>query len=185
MKVTPLEIEGVLFIEPKVFGDDRGFFLETWSQERYSEAGAPSRFVQDNLSKSRRGVLRGLHLQNPHGQGKLVSAPLGRVLDVAVDVRVGSPTFGRWVARELSEENHAQLYIPEGCAHGFCVLSEVALFSYKCTDGYHPECEMSVRFDDPNIGIEWPDLEYSLSPKDEAAPRLSDIPQEALPQYQG
>ncbi len=183
MKVTELEIAGVYLIEPKVFGDDRGFFLETWAQARYAQAGIAQTFVQDNLSKSRRGVLRGLHLQHPHGQGKLVSAPLGRVLDVAVDVRVGSPTFGKWVAQELSEENHAQLYVPVGCAHGFCVMSEVAMFSYKCTDAYHPECELSIRYDDPAIGIEWPELEVSLSPKDEQGLLLADVPRDRLPIY--
>lgn len=183
MKVTELSIPGVLLIEPRVFGDARGFFVETWQRERYAEAGLKDSFVQDNLSRSVRGVLRGLHLQHPNAQGKLVSVPFGAVIDVAVDVRVGSPTFGKSVAVELSGDNHHQLWVPRGCAHGFCVTSEWALFSYKCDNAYSPKDEMSVRFDDPDLGISWPALQYSLSPKDQAAKRLCEIDPALLPKY--
>lgn len=183
MKVTETALPGVLLIEPKAFGDARGYFLETWSEARYREAGIAGPFVQDNLSKSRRGTLRGLHLQHPHGQGKLVSVAAGAVLDVAVDVRIGSPTFGRHVAYELSEENHRQLWVPAGFAHGFQVLSESALFSYKCTDLYHPEAELGVRFDDPAIGIGWHDGERIVSPKDEALPLLAAIDAGRFPRF--
>ncbi len=185
MKAVPTSLPGVVIVEPKVFGDARGFFKETWSAQRYAEAGVAETFVQDNLSKSSRGVLRGLHLQHPHGQGKLVQAVLGEVYDVAVDVRRGSPTFGKWVGVTLSEDNHRQLYIPPGFAHGFCVTSETALFSYKCTDGYHPECELGVLWNDPDIGIQWPVDEPSLSDKDRAYPVLGDIAAEVLPVFEG
>lgn len=183
MKVEQTAIPGLVIIEPRVFGDARGFFKETWSAERYAEAGVAQTFVQDNLSKSSRGVLRGLHLQHPHGQGKLVQAVQGEVFDVAVDVRVGSPTFGRWVGVTLSADNHKQFYIPPGFAHGFCVLSDTALFSYKCTDGYHPECELGVLWNDPDVGIEWPVTDPSLSDKDKAYPTLANIPKGALPMF--
>jgi dTDP-4-dehydrorhamnose 3,5-epimerase len=180
VKVTELEIPGVLLIEPKVFRDDRGFFLETFHRDRYRDVGIEVEFVQDNLSRSTRGVLRGLHLQNPVAQAKLVRCPLGRVFDVAVDVRVGSPTFGKWVGAELSDENQHQLFIPTGCAHGFCVVSDVALFSYKCSDLYSPSTEVGVAYDDPEIGIEWPLPDPVLSAKDRAHPRLADVPKERL-----
>lgn len=183
MKVTRTKLAGVLLIEPDVFGDERGFFLETWSHKRYEDVGIPETFVQDNLSMSRRGILRGLHLQHPFGQGKLVHVVMGEVFDVAVDVRVGSPTFGQWVGNTLSGENHAQMYIPRGFAHGFCVTSEVALFSYKCTDAYHRETELGVAWDDPDLGIEWPIASPSLSPKDLAFGRLRDLPRERLPNF--
>src|SRR5690606_25549683 len=141
MKVTRTKLQGVFVIDPDVFSDARGFFLETWSHRRYSEAGMPHTFVQDNLSRSARGILRGLHLQHPFGQGKLVQVMHGEVYDVAVDVRVGSPTFGQWVGTTLTADNHRQVYIPPGFAHGFCVVSEHALFSYKCTEAYHRETE--------------------------------------------
>jgi dTDP-4-dehydrorhamnose 3,5-epimerase len=181
MKVTPTEIPDVLLIEPRAFGDARGFFMETWAQERYEAAGVVDTFVQDNLSSSAHRILRGLHLQHPHGQGKLVSCVLGEVFDVAVDVRHGSPTFGRWVGFSLSSENKRQLWIPPGFAHGFCVTSEQALFAYKCTDGYHPETELGVSWDDPDIGIAWPITDPLLSDKDRAYPRLRDVPTERLP----
>ena len=168
-----------------MFGDDRGFFMETWNGRRYEEAGLPARFVQDNLSFSARGVLRGLHFQNPNAQGKLVSVLRGEVFDVAVDVRVGSPTYGRWVGAYLSADNKRQLYVPEGFAHGFVVTSEDALFSYKCTDYYDPETERSVLWNDPDIGIEWPLDVPTLSKKDEAALPLREIPEDALPRYIG
>lgn len=183
MRVTPLEIPELLLIEPQVFGDARGYFKETFHAERYKAAGMPLPFVQDNVSRSRHGILRGLHLQNPHAQGKLVSVLDGEVYDVAVDVRVGSPTFGRWVGVTLSAENHRQLYVPPGFAHGFCVTSEFATFVYKCTDLYHPECELGVAFDDPTLGISWPVKEPLLSEKDRKNPRLADIDPERLPRY--
>lgn len=183
MKVETTDIPGLVIIEPKVFGDARGFFKETYAAQRYAEAGVAEAFVQDNLSKSSRGVLRGLHLQHPHGQGKLVQVLDGEVFDVAVDVRHGSPTFGKWVGVTLSAENHRQFYIPPGFAHGFCVTSETALFSYKCTDGYHPECELGVLWSDPDVGIAWPVEAPSLSDKDKVYPHLADIPKDKLPVY--
>ncbi len=184
MKTIKTDIPGVLLIEPKVFGDDRGWFVETWQQERYAEHGMPGSFVQDNQAFSQRGVLRGLHLQHPHGQGKLVQVISGEVFDVAVDVRRGSPYFGRWVGANLSGENKHQFYVPEGFAHGYCVLSEEALFSYKCTDNYHPETQFSIRWNDPDLGIEWPLTENPiLSDKDRDAPYLRDLPEDMLPPY--
>ena len=181
MKVHPTSIDGLLRVEPRVFSDARGRFHETWAQARYREAGIPGPFVQDNLSHSTRGVVRGLHYQQPHAQGKLVSVPFGRVWDVAVDLRAGSPTFGRWEAFELSDEDARQLWIPAGFAHGFQVLSERAIFAYKCTEAYHPESERTVRWNDPALGVDWPLPDAVLSPKDAAAPLLADIPAEALP----
>ena len=167
MRVTPLELSEVLLIEPQVFGDERGYFKETFHAERYAQAGMPLPFVQDNASRSRRGILRGLHLQNPFAQGKLVSVSEGEVFDVAVDVRVGSPTFGKWVGTELSEENQRQFWVPAGFAHGFIVLSESADFLYKTTDYYAPEHERCIAWNDPHIGIAWPQgLEPKLSEKD-------------------
>jgi len=186
MKIIKTDIPGVLLIEPQVFGDERGWFVETWQQERYAEHGISGSFVQDNQAFSQRGVLRGLHLQNPHGQGKLVQVISGEVFDVAVDVRRGSPYFGRWVGVSLSGKNRRQFYVPEGFAHGYCVISDEALFSYKCTDNYHPESQFAVRWDDPELGIDWP-LTGSpvLSEKDKKAPCLCDLPEEMLPPYQG
>jgi len=181
VRVLRTELPGVLVVEPQVFGDERGFFMESFNGRRYREAGLPERFVQDNLSLSRRGVLRGLHFQHPRGQGKLVSVLRGEVFDVAVDVRRGSPTFGRWVGLSLSEENRRQLYIPPGFAHGFVVLSEAALFFYKCTEYYAPECERTVLWSDPEIGIGWPVEEPVLSEKDRKAPALREMPPGHLP----
>jgi len=175
MKVVATALPEVVIIEPKLFGDERGFFLETYQLDRYVEIGIAKPFVQDNLSRSRYGVLRGLHLQNPSTQGKLVSVLRGRVLDVAVDVRVGSPNFGRHVAVELSEENRRQLWVPRGFAHGFAVLSETADFFYKCDNPYSPKDEIVVRWDDPVIGIAWGIEQPSLAPRDAAAPVLADI----------
>ncbi len=183
MKVTPLEIPEVLLIEPKVFGDPRGYFLETFHEQRYAEAGISLRFVQDNVSRSSRGVLRGLHLQNPDAQGKLVQVLDGEVLDVAVDVRLGSPTFGRFVSAALSSQNHLQLWVPPGFAHGFVVTSESALFSYKCTALYRPEAELGIAWNDPDIGITWPSGEKTVSARDAAHPRLRDVPKERLPRH--
>jgi dTDP-4-dehydrorhamnose 3,5-epimerase len=181
MNVTPTDLPEVLIIEPKLFGDQRGFFVETYQLARYSDFGISRPFVQDNLSRSSYGVLRGLHLQNPMTQGKLVSALRGRVLDVAVDVRLGSRNFGRHVAVELSEENRRQLWVPRGFAHGFVVLSETADFFYKCDELYSPKDEIAVRWDDPAIGINWSVDNPSLSAKDVTAPLLSEI--KNLPVY--
>lgn len=183
MKVTAGKIPGLLIVDPVVHGDARGFFLETYSRDRYAEAGVSGDFVQDNLSSSRRGILRGLHFQHPRGQGKLCWVIEGEVFDVAVDVRVGSPTFGRWDGVTLSSENKRQLYIPPGFAHGFCVVSERALFSYKCTDFYSAENELGVAWDDEDIGIEWPIDAPLLSDKDRANPRLRDVSSDRLPRY--
>ncbi len=174
-----------MLVETMVFGDDRGFFMETYNAKRYTEAGFAEPFVQDNLSFSARGVLRGLHLQNPNPQGKLIYVLQGEVFDVAVDVRVGSPQFGEWAGVTLSGKNRRQLYIPEGFAHGFCVTSDTALFAYKCTDLYHAEAELSIAWDDPQIGIDWPVENPSLSDKDAAAPRLADMDQTTLLLYPG
>ena len=185
MKVRETPLPGVLMVEPEVFGDGRGLFFETYRAQRYAEAGIPASFVQDNVSLSERGVLRGLHLQNPNPQGKLIYVLQGEVFDVAVDVRVGSPTFARWTGTVLSGENKLQLYVPEGFAHGYCVLSETALFAYKCTDVYTPASELSIIWNDPAIGIEWPVDGPLLSPRDAAAPRLGDIDPGRLPRYAG
>lgn len=176
MKITPTEIAEVLLIEPDVFGDARGWFFESYSVQRYAEHGLTATFVQDNASRSPRGVLRGLHMQSPpSSQGKLVSALVGEVYDVAVDVRVGSPTFGKHVARYLSAENKHQMYIPPGFAHGFCVTSEEAIFSYKCTRYYDKDADLSIAFNDPAIGIAWPIEQPVLSKKDLEAKPLAEI----------
>jgi dTDP-4-dehydrorhamnose 3,5-epimerase len=156
MKVLPTELPDVVVIEPQVFGDARGFFLETWSARGYAEAGLHMTFVQDNWSRSSRGILRGLHYQLRHPQGKLVRVTQGEVFDVAVDLRRGSPSFGRWTGTILSAENHRAMYVPPGFAHGFYVLSESADFQYKCTDLYMPAHERTIAWDDPAIGIRWP-----------------------------
>jgi len=181
MKVIATAIPEVLIVEPKVAGDARGFFIETFRADRYAAHGIVHPFVQDNLSRSARGVLRGLHLQNPKNQGKLATVLHGRVLDIAVDVRRGSPTFARHVAVELSADNRRQLWIPRGFAHGFAVLSETADFFYKCDDLYSPADEIVVRWDDPAIGIAWGVEAPQLSGRDAAAPRLADVPN--LPVY--
>lgn len=183
MEVIPQALPEVLLIKPKVFGDARGYFIETYASQRYLEAGITLPFVQDNLSKSRRGILRGLHLQNPYAQGKLVSVVEGEVFDVAVDVRVGSPNFGKWVGAVLSADNHHQLWVPPGFAHGFCVTSDSALFSYKCTELYHPETELGVAYDDPALGIPWPVSAPELSAKDKLNLPLAKIDPAKLPRY--
>lgn len=175
MQVDETDIPGVLIITPRRFGDARGFFSETFRADGYAAAGMRHPFVQDNWSRSRHGVLRGLHLQNPKAQGKLVSVIRGHVLDVAVDVRVGSPSFGRHVAVELSEENGRQFFLPRGCAHGFVVLSEMADFFYKCDDYYSPADEITVRWDDPALGIDWRIPRPVVSERDAAAPLLANI----------
>lgn len=180
MNVIKTDIEGVVIIEPKVFGDDRGYFFESFSQPRFDELVRPVKFVQDNESKSRYGVLRGLHFQKgEHAQSKLVRVVKGRVLDVAVDIRKGSPTFGKYVAVELSEDNHRQFFIPRGFAHGFSVLSEEAVFQYKCDNLYAPESEGSIIWNDPEIGIDWglAAEDVVLSPKDMCHPMLKDAPE--------
>ena len=183
MIVRPTALADVLLIEPRVFGDARGFFLETFSGARYRDAGIEGPFVQDNVSMSKRGVLRGLHYQEPNGQGKLVQVLAGEVFDIAVDVRLGSPTFGKWVGATLSSANKHQLYIPAGFAHGFLVVSDEALFHYKCTHPYDPASERSIRWNDPALGIEWPLHEIVLSERDAAAPLLSEMPRDHLPRY--
>ena len=168
-KITKCEIEGLYILEPKVFCDDRGYFMETYNQNDFDELGLNMKFVQDNESKSKRGVLRGLHFQKKHPQGKLVRVIKGSVYDVAVDIRKNSKTFGKWVGVELSEENKKQFYIPEGFAHGFLVLSEEAQFVYKCSDFYYPEDEGGIIYNDSTINISWPipeDMEVVISEKD-------------------
>jgi dTDP-4-dehydrorhamnose 3,5-epimerase len=186
MQVRKTELDGVVVIEPRVFEDARGYFYESWSAQRYAELGVPAQFVQDNISRSRRGTLRGLHLQSPpHGQGKLVFVLEGEVFDVAVDVRVGSPTFGRSTGQTLSAQNRRQMYVPPGFAHGFCVVSEEALFAYKCTEYYAPAAELSVLWNDPEIGIAWPIDSPVLSKKDAAGIPLRDVPRARLPRWSG
>lgn len=180
MNITRCDIAGLLILEPQVFGDARGFFLETWNEQRYREAGLDMRFVQDNLSLSRRGTLRGLHFQNPHSQGKLVWVIEGEVFDVAVDLRRSSPTFGRWHGLRLSSQNRLQFFVPPGFAHGFAVLSETALFTYKCTDFYSPKDEVTLRWDDPDVGVQWPVSNPVLSEKDRKGLALRELPAERL-----
>ena len=178
MKVIKTKLEGVVIIEPQVFFDDRGYFFESFSQQRFNEQVAPITFVQDNESKSSYGVLRGLHFQKPpFAQSKLVRVVKGKVLDVAVDLRKGSPTFGQYESVVLSEENKRQCFIPQGFAHGFAVLSEEAIFQYKCDNYYAPQSEGSVRWNDPTIAIDWqlPEKDIILSAKDEKAPLLSQL----------
>jgi dTDP-4-dehydrorhamnose 3,5-epimerase len=178
--VAHCDLAGLLTLEPKVFGDARGFFLETWNRRHYRAAGLDADFVQDNLSLSRRGILRGLHFQNPNPQGKLVCVLQGEVFDVVVDLRRSSPTFGRSLGFSLSGENKRQLYVPPGFAHGFQVLSETALFHYKCTEYYTPADERTIRYDDPDLAIAWPMKNPVLSEKDARAPRLREIPPDRL-----
>ena len=174
LNVIQTELPGLVIIEPKVFADERGFFLEIFHAARFREAGLPDTFVQDNHSRSRRGVVRGLHYQEPDGQGKLVRCTRGALFDVAVDIRAGSPTFGRWFGMQLSEESNTLLWIPPGFAHGFCAITEEADLIYKCTTLYAPQNDRVILWNDPDIGIEWPVSSAVLSPKDAAAPRLKD-----------
>ena len=183
MKVIKTAMPGCVVIEPAVFGDSRGFFFETWNAERFAALGLPGNFVQSNVSASSKGVLRGLHYQWPRPQGKLVSVLEGEVYDVAVDIRRGSPTLGRWEAVILSAENKRQFWIPEGFAHGSAVLSECALFNYLCTDVYVTEADAGIRWNDAEIGVDWPISAPTLSAKDEAAPFLKDIAEDRLPVY--
>jgi dTDP-4-dehydrorhamnose 3,5-epimerase len=175
MEQLPTRLAGLVLLAPDVYGDERGFFVETYREELWSGFGIPPGFVQDNHSRSRKGTLRGIHFQTHPGQGKLVRCARGKVLDVVVDLRRGSPTFGEWEAVELDDERHLQLWIPVGFGHGFCVLSDIADFTYKCTNVYDPATEAGIRFDDPEIGIEWPDIELLYSERDATAPRLADV----------
>ena len=183
MRVIETSLPGCMVIEPAVFGDERGVFFETWNAERFASQGLPTRFVQSNVSTSSKGVLRGLHYQWPRPQGKLVSVLEGEVYDVAVDIRRGSPTFGRWEGVILSAENRRQFWIPEGFAHGFAVLSERAVFNYLCTDVYVREADAGVRWNDGAIAVDWPVGDPILSAKDAAAPFLDEIAPERLPVY--
>lgn len=185
MKIAESTLPGVLIIEPAVYSDDRGFFMELFQQSRYEQVGIQGPFVQDNISYSRQGVLRGLHFQEPDPQGKLVSVLSGEVFDVAVDIRLGSPTYGKWAGFFLSAENKRQLWIPEGFAHGLCITSETALFIYKCTTYYSPHDEYAIRWDDEDIGIQWPLSDVVLSTRDKDAPTLDGIPRKFLPVYAG
>jgi len=183
MKVVETSLSGCVIIEPAVFSDERGFFFEIWNADRYGQLGFPDKFVQSNVSSSARGVLRGLHYQWPNPQGKLVSVLEGEAYDVAVDIRRGSPTFGRWTAVILSAENKRQFWIPEGFAHGFAVLSERAIFSYLCTAQYDGSADAGVRWNDADIGVDWPIDAPLLSDKDAAAPFLKDVAPDRLPLF--
>lgn len=173
----------MLIIEPDIYPDDRGFFCETYHRMRYSQFGIDVEFIQDNLSYSVKGTLRGLHFQHPHSQAKLVQVLSGEIFDVAVDIRYGSSTFGKWTGASLSSENRNQLYIPPGLAHGFCVLSDTALFAYKCSDFYAPDCEAGILWSDPDLAIDWPIKEPLLSEKDRKFPYLKDVSISNLPVY--
>jgi dTDP-4-dehydrorhamnose 3,5-epimerase len=175
MQRLETRLAGLVLLEPRVFADERGFFVETYRAELWAEHGVPTGFVQDNHSRSRRGTLRGIHFQTHPGQGKLVRCARGAVLDVVVDLRRGSPTFGEWESVVLDDERHRQLWIPVGFGHGFCVVSEIADFTYKCTSVYDPASEAGIRFDDPDVGIEWPEIELLYSERDRTAPSLAEI----------
>lgn len=183
MQVESLALPEVKVLRPRVYGDARGRFVETWNAARWAEAGLPSAWVQDNVSFSHAGVLRGLHCQQPFAQGKLVTVLRGRAFDAIVDARVGSPDFGRWVGFELDAESLAQLYVPPGFLHGFVALEDDTIFSYKCSERYEPSAEFSVRWDDPAIGIAWPVATPTLAAKDAAAPLLAEVPEARLPRY--
>lgn len=181
MRVLETGLDGVVIIEPRIHGDERGFFQESWKASSYGEHGLPTRFSQSNVSRSAKGVLRGLHYQFHQPQGKLVSVLEGRIFDVAVDIRPGSSSFGKWVGVELSASNHRQLYIPEGFAHGFIVQSSSALFHYFCTTEYSPRYDAAIAWNDPDIAVSWPCEPQAVSEKDRVAPLLRDIPLERLP----
>lgn len=181
MNIIPTTLKDVLVIEPKVFKDTRGFFMETYHQNRYMTAGIDRTFVQDNLSYSIKGTIRGLHYQVKHPQAKLVQVIAGEIFDVAVDIRRTSPTFGQWTGIYLSDRNKHQLFIPEGFAHGFCVVSDTALFSYKCSDVYHADDEGGILWSDPDIAIDWPVKDPIVSERDKQHPHLSDLPDDRLP----
>jgi len=175
MRVLPTSLDGVLLLEPAVHGDERGFFVETFRANVWGELGIDVEFVQDNHSRSRRGTLRGMHFQTDPGQAKLVRCARGQILDVVVDLRRDSNTFGRWDGHELDDANLRQLWVPVGFAHGFCVLSEEADVVYKCSSYYDPATEAGIAYDDPDVGIAWPDLELLVSERDRSAPRLADV----------
>jgi dTDP-4-dehydrorhamnose 3,5-epimerase len=183
LNVTRLDIPGALLIEPSIFRDQRGLFCETFHAERYAEAGLTDHFVQDNFSFSVGGTLRGLHYQEPHAQGKLVMVLAGAIYDVVVDIRRGSPTFGLWRGYDLSSDNYRQLYVPPGCAHGFCVTSGQAAVLYKCTDFYSPQDERGIIWSDPDLSISWPVAEPLLSPKDQAYGTVA-ATHDTLPRFQ-
>lgn len=183
MKITTSPIEGILIIEPKIFNDKRGFFMETYNQARYNESGINATFVQDNLSYSQKNTLRGLHFQIKHPQAKLIQVISGEIFDVAVDLRPGFATFGKWTGFYLSSENRRQVFIPEGFAHGFCVLSESALFHYKCSDFYAQDDEGGIIWSDPDIGIEWPVQNPIISEKDKQYHKLSNLTADELPSF--
>lgn len=182
---TELELPGVILVEPRVFNDPRGFFLETYHGKKYEQAGIMDPFVQDNHSHSKRGTLRGLHYQLKSPQGKLIYVVSGSIFDVAVDIRKGSPHFGKWVGVSLSAENRRQLFVPRGFAHGFCVLSDQVDVIYKCTDFYAPDDEYGIFWSDGDLGVDWPIRDPVLSEKDNRNPKLADIPEEHLPGYLG
>jgi len=179
MKISTCDIPGLVIIDPKVFGDARGYFFESWNEQRY-DLIVQARFVQDNISFSRKGIVRGLHFQNPNGQGKLIQVFQGEVFDVAVDLRRSSPTFRKWHGILLSAENKKQFYIPPGFAHGFAVTSDTALFHYKCTEFYSQKDEMALKWDDPDLGIAWPIQKPAISERDAKGLRLRDIPEDRL-----
>jgi len=184
MNVKETKLPGVIVLEPDVFSDERGHFLETWNRTRYENAGIPGHFVQDNISFSKKGVLRGLHFQYPQSQGKLIQVLSGQVVDVAVDIRVGSPTFGQWISEVVSDANHKQIYIPPGFAHGYCATSKTAVFSYKCTDFYNPASENGIIWNDPDLNIDWPTKKPILSIKDSSYARLKDLVSENMPHFE-
>ena len=185
MKTIETKLSGCVVIEPQVFGDARGQFFESWNRQRFADAGLDFEVVQSNVSTSTRGVLRGLHYQWPNPQGKLVSVLEGEVYDVAVDIRRGSPTFGQWASAVLTEENRRHFWIPEGFAHGFCVLSERATFTYLCTAAYDRDADAGIRWDDPDIAVDWPLAEPLLSDKDGKAPLLAEVSEARLPVFEG
>ena len=185
MKVTETGLPGCLVLEPRVFGDERGFFYESFNRDKLAEAGLSMQFVQGNVSRSTKGVLRGLHYQWPKPQGKLVSVLEGEAWDVAVDIRRDSPTFGRWEGVLLSADNKRHFWIPEGFAHGFVVLSEQALFTYLCTDTYDPTADAGIRWDDRELAIDWPTARPLLSDRDTRLPTLAELPRERLPAFRG
>jgi dTDP-4-dehydrorhamnose 3,5-epimerase len=184
VKLRESELREVLIIEPDIFSDRRGYFMETYHQEKYERSGIRTHFVQDNLSYSIRGTLRGLHYQYPHGQAKLLQAISGEIFDVVVDIRRGSPSFGKWICTALSEENKRLLYIPEGFAHGFCCVSDRALVHYKCSDFYAPDSEGGILWSDSDLSIDWPVKTPGISGKDSKLTFLRDIPVERLPVYE-
>lgn len=180
MNIKKTDFPGLIYIEPRIFGDSRGWFLETWNEEQYKQIGITGPFVQDNISYSSRGVVRGLHYQKPYSQGKLIFVIQGSVWDVVVDLRKSSPKFGKWIAFNLTEEKKEQLYVPAGFAHGFCVLSDSALFQYKCTDKYSLQSEQGIMWNDPHLNIPWPVDNPLISNKDQKHPCFKDLRDDLL-----